>query len=190
MVASKYPTKQELEEVFELRNNELWRKSFTRSNGMINKPKLVVNKKNTNDGYCQVGFKGRMIRYHHIIWILNKGDIPKDKGLIIDHKNGEKLDNDIEKLRLLTQRDNNNNMEIHRNGRLPGCYFNKQNKKWKAQICLNGGSKQIGLGYYLTELEAHEIYIYVKDNINNLHSKDELQDYARTHPNCTLRNKI
>jgi hypothetical protein len=178
---SNYPTKKELEEVFELRNNELWRKNYKRTG----KPKLVVNKKNHNKGYCSVWFKGRMVFYHTIIWILNNGNIPK--GLMIDHKNGEKLNNNIEKLRLVTQRDNNNNKEIHRNGRLPGCYFNKQNKKWKAQICLNGGSKQIGLGLYLTEQQAHEIYIYVKDNIDDLHTKDELQDYARTNPNCTLK---
>jgi hypothetical protein len=181
MVASNYPTKEKLEEVFELRDNELWRKS-----DQWGRPKLVVNKKNTTSGYCQVWFKDRMIKYHAIIWILNNGDIKK--GLVIDHKNGVKIDNNIKKLRLVTNRENQNNRTKHRNGRLQGCYFNKQCKKWQARISLNGTSKSISLGYYFTEQEAHEIYIYVKDNINNLHSKEELQNYARTNKNCTLKN--
>jgi hypothetical protein len=182
MCIGKYPTKEELESVFELFGSELWRKIDKRTG----KPKLVVNKKNSTNGYCQVSFKNRIIKYHTIVWILTNGDIPK--GLMIDHKNGEKLDNDIKKLRLVTQRENQNNRTKHRNGRLVGCRFLKQCKKWQARIRLNGGAKPISLGYYLTELEAHEIYIYVKDNINNLHSKEELQNYARTNKNCTLKN--
>lgn len=181
MCIGKYPTKAELEEVFELRGSELWRKNYNRTG----KPKLIVNKKNTNKGYCQVGFNGCLVYYHAVIWILHNGDIPN--GLIIDHYDGNKINNNIENLRLVTNRENQNNTRNNRNGRLPGCHFFKRDKKWLAQISLNGGLNPIHLGLYETEQEAHDIYFFVLKNIDNLNTKNEVQNYAKTNPLCTLR---
>lgn len=75
----------------------------------------------------------------------------------VDHINGDKLDNRRCNLRIVTSRQNSQNRKLHRNGRLVGCYFKKQRKKWVAQLRL--GKNNLHLGYYNTELEAHEAYM-------------------------------
>ena len=74
----------ELKKAFRINNGKLERIDLRRAD---NKWKVVENKKNHNSGYCHVGFNGRMISYHVIIWILSTGeDIPQ--GMEIDHING------------------------------------------------------------------------------------------------------
>ena len=141
---------EELKKVFRIRNGNLERINYLYPNG---KWTVVNNKKNHNKGYCQVGFNGRPIYYHSIVWMLyNKKDIPSN--LEIDHINGNKIDNRIENLRLVTRRRNQQNQKKHREGQLVGCYFNKG--KHQAQIKIGG--KLIYLGRYKTEQEGHEAY--------------------------------
>lgn len=98
-------------------------------------------------GYA--GLPGGCIKLHRLI--LNA-----PSGMIVDHINGNPLDNRKENLRICTQRENMQNMHKHRSGRLVGCCFNKRNKKWLSRIEVGGKRKY--LGYYSTELEAHEAY--------------------------------
>lgn len=99
--------------------------------------------------------------YHRIVWELVFGPIPK--GLQIDHINGNKIDNRIENLRLVTNRENCHNYSWHRGGRLPGCYYRKDCDKWQARAKVNGRDMHIGL--YVNEQEAHEAYKkYLLDN--------------------------
>ena len=117
--------------------------------------KVVKNKKNCGVGYCVVNFNGRQIYYHSIVWMLyNKKDIPAN--LEIDHINGNKIDNRIDNLRLVTHRKNLQNEKIHREGQLFGCYFNKSKGKYQAQIGI--GEKRVFLGRYKTEQETHKAY--------------------------------
>jgi hypothetical protein len=117
--------------------------------------RVVECKVNHSDGYCQVQFKDYKIKYHTIIWVLTHGTIV-DAEAVIDHIDGNKLNNKIENLRLITNRENGQNRESHRNGRLVGCSLHKCGK-WEAQIKING--KRIHLGYYNTEIEAHAVYL-------------------------------
>lgn len=113
-----YPTQRELEECFEIKVDErnghetLWRK-FLLTNQFGNKGEWVkVNcKANTSEGYCHVRFKGRLVLYHTIVFILVNGDMPEDS--MIDHISGDRIDNQTDNLRLSTHRDNNGNKEVH-----------------------------------------------------------------------------
>jgi len=155
MLRSNYPTQAELVEVLEIVDNELWLKESISPTGRKTKRRLVKNIPSNGDGgYCRVWVRGRMVQYHTLIYILCKGDIPK--GLIIDHVNGCKTDNNIENLRLVTQRENGQNRYTHRGGRLVGCYYNNTAKKWTARIQING--THFYLGNYNTEMEAHDVY--------------------------------
>lgn len=84
---------------------------------------------------------------------------------IVDHINGDMLDNRRHNLRVVTKRQNNQNRKKHREGKLVGCTYIKQRQKWRANITIN--HKTIFLGYYNTELEAHKAYLKVLDE-NNL----------------------
>lgn len=143
-------TQAELVELFDYREGQLyWR--VKGSGRVLTKPAGRINSK----GHRQIGINGRLYQAHRLIWIYVYGSIDKD--LVIDHANGHRDDNRIENLRLVSQRKNNSNKYSHRAGRLVGCYFNKPNKKWQAQIMINGKLHYIGC--YPTEAEAHAAYL-------------------------------
>ena len=119
---------EELKKTFRIRNGNLERINYHYPNG---KWTVVDNKKNHNGGYCQVGFNGTNVLYHVIIWILSTGkDIPQ--GMQIDHKNGNKLCSTMSNMRLVTNRQNNQNKKIHRAGRLVGATYNKERNCWQS----------------------------------------------------------
>lgn len=163
MCKSNYPTQSELREVFEIRvdyrngHETLWRKNNSNNSKWDNKGEwtkvnCVASNKN---GYCHVRFKGRIIYYHTIIWILSFGDIPE--GLVILHKDSySKLCNQSHELRIGTQGKNTRERQTHLDGRLLGTCLNEHTQKWLAQIKIKG--KRIFLGYYETEEEANAIF--------------------------------
>ena len=75
---------------------------------------------------------------HRIVWYLNFGNIPKD--LVIDHINGNSLDNRLDNLRLTSQQINNANRSMQSNNRSgkTGVYFEISSQKWKVQWVENG----------------------------------------------------
>lgn len=84
------------------------------------------------------GKKGGTVYLHR--YLLNA---PRDK--VVDHINGNKLDNRRSNLRLVTATDNKRNRVTARSksGQV-GVYWSKQNKKWNAQIGIDGKSKSLG----------------------------------------------
>ena len=143
---------EELKKTFRIRNGNLERIDYRYKNG---KWTVFNNKKNHNEGYCTVKFNGTDILYHVIIWILSTGkDIPH--GMEIDHINGNKIDNRIENLRLVTRRQNQQNRKTHRAGRLVGAIYRKGYNDWRSQIVID--KNKIHLGCYKTEQEAHKAY--------------------------------
>ena len=163
----------ELKKVFRVHNGKLERIDLRRTDG---KWKVVDNKTNNSDGYCQVNFNGRMVLYHVIIWILSTGkDIPQE--LEIDHINGNRLDSRMENMRLVTSRQNNQNKKIHRGGRLYGCNYHKCSGKYQAKIQISG--KLIYLGLYKTEQEAHKAYKIACKHITDYVDSDSFREFIK-----------
>ena len=163
---------EELRKTFRIRNGNLERLNYHYPNG---KWTVVENKSNVH-GYCQVWFNGTKIYYHVIIWILSTGkDIPQ--GLEIDHINGNKIDNRIENLRLVTSRGNNQNREKHRDGELVGCYYHKRDKKFIANIRISG--KKIHIGLFETEKEAHKAYTIACKHIRNYVDNESFRELIK-----------
>ena len=73
---------------------------------------------------------------------------------MIDHVDRDKSNNFIENLRIVTNQQNLFNQKAR------GYCFNKQMKKWQAQITIN--KKQKFLGYFENEEEAHKAYLNAK----------------------------
>lgn len=107
----------------------------------------------THNGYRKLGFRNRRFLEHRIVWLYHYNECPK----YLDHINGNRADNRIKNLRLTTQRHNLQNMKCHRNGHLVGTTFHKKEKRWRAQIHING--RKIVLGRFNTQLEAHNKYL-------------------------------
>lgn len=79
-----------------------------------------------------------------------------EHGMMIDHKNGNSLDNRAENLRRCSYQDNLRNRRSYSASGLKGAYFHPASKLWQAKI--NIDSRKINLGYYKTAKAAHEAY--------------------------------
>lgn len=88
-------------------------------------------------------------------WILNP-----DAEFVVDHINGDQLDNRRENLRIASMTENSRNRTRHKayRSRFKGVTYDdeKVEKKWRARISFEG--KRIYLGHHLTEEEAAEAY--------------------------------
>lgn len=77
---------------------------------------------------------------------------------LVDHINGDTLDNRRENLRIATLSQNAMNRKIRRDSKsgFKGVKWHNKTKKWTATIAVDG--KYHYLGYYNTPEEAHEAY--------------------------------
>ena len=108
-------------------------------------------------GYKSIKINGINKRLHRFIYYAhNQGWNISDssKNNYIDHIDGDKANNDIRNLRVVTSQQNSFNT------RAKGISWNKFAKKWAAQIWLN--RKRIHLGYFDTDYEARNAYLEAK----------------------------
>lgn len=88
----------------------------------------------TSHGYVKFRHEKKDVYLHRYIMNI------QDKNIKIDHKNGNKLDNRRENLRICTQSENCRNKRIRKDNKsgMTGIYWRKNRNKWQVQICLNG----------------------------------------------------
>lgn len=104
------------------------------------------------EGYLTLNLnKKYKLLQHQLVWYITYGMVVES----IDHINGIKDDNRICNLRSVTNQENAFNRT-----KAKGYYWNKRDKKWQANIKLNG--KSINLGYFITEEEARQAYLDAK----------------------------
>ena len=115
-------------------------------------------------GYCIVKLskdnQKRKERIHRLVYQSFVGKIPD--GMVIDHIDRNKLNNNADNLRLTTYSVNNINCD--RVDKAKG--FHKVKEKFKVTISVDGKSKSIG--YFNTEEEASKAYNAAKQMYHNL----------------------
>jgi hypothetical protein len=108
------------------------------------------------DGYRRVCVSGKYHYIHKIVYFLNFGEIPD--GYVVDHIDRNKLNNNLDNLRLATKRQNQFNKTRQKNGTsvYKGVWYDSVKGYWKASIRLEG--KRVYIGQFNTETEAAIAY--------------------------------
>ena len=116
----------------------------------------------TTHGYRSVGFYNNTAYVHRIIFLMHHGYMPE----LIDHIDGNTLNNRIENLRPATKSTNGMNRGKQKNNTsgYKGVYFSNERKKWIAQIKINQKMKSLG-GFDNIE-DAHQCYVEAAKNIH------------------------
>ena len=120
------------------------------------------------DGYVIITLNSKKYRAHRLIWFYVYGKWPVNE---IDHINRIPSDNRIINLREVTDQENQFNRGKQKNNTsgYKGVSWNKQNKKWLANIRVN--RKTIYLGYFDDILEASEAYRKAKEKYHIIRDK-------------------
>jgi hypothetical protein len=115
-----------------------------------------------SNGYYQIGIRKngitKVFPVHQLIMMSFYNYTPNGMKYVIDHISGDKLDNRLENLKQVNNRENTvkGNTTKGRSSKYVGVHWHKKNQCWVTQIMLN--SRPNYLGSFKTELEAHEAY--------------------------------
>lgn len=92
-------------------------------------------------GYPRTYSEGLMVRLHRLLF----PSIPD--GYVVDHINRNKLDNRRKNLRIVTQKENNQNIPLRSNNTsgVYGVFFDKRAKRWRSQISRDGKTTHVGV---------------------------------------------
>lgn len=117
---------------------------FTWVNSTSNRTKIKTNAgcfiKKTNR-FC-IGIDGKHYLSHRLAWLYVYGYMPK----VIDHIDGNSLNNEIVNLRECTQAQNtwNSKINIKNTSGVKGVSFDKLRNKWTARVMCNGKLSVLG----------------------------------------------
>ncbi len=118
---------------------------FDLERGLIRNKRRKDPPKPNRNGYVCLHFRGKLHRSHRIIWSLyhNRKILPHEQ---IDHINGDRSDNRIGNLRIVTPAENSRNTVAQRKpkNKRSGVSWDKQRGKWQAHIQIKGRKIRIG----------------------------------------------
>jgi hypothetical protein len=150
------PTADDLRRLFRydaLTGDLYWRERPKQSRANITRPINGMDRR----GYPKAKVNGRCITVHRIVWCMVHGDWPEGE---IDHINGNRADNRIENLRLVTRRQNalNIGLNAQNTSGYKGVHWcpSPKGRHWRAMI--RSGGKRHHLGHFATAEEAYAAY--------------------------------
>jgi hypothetical protein len=127
-------TKEIAQQLFYYKDGKLFRKNNDIECGYVDK----------STGYRRFRYSNKIYYIHRIIFLLDKGYLPK----YIDHIDGDKINNKLENLRECTQQQNSYNSKTSKNNKLgiKGISVHKHSGLYRAVCRIN--KKCITIGYY------------------------------------------
>lgn len=109
--------------------------------------KIYIRKQGGDTWYAAISINGKKVLLHRYLMGMHEEECSIKK--VVDHINGDKLDDRIQNLRVCEHKDNMKN--IRKGNKVIGV-FQLKNGKWAARIMHN--YKGMHLGYFDTEQEA------------------------------------
>jgi len=133
---------------------DLDKQEITRLSTGNNLKFFLVGSKKIDNQYYAIDFKGYFLRVHRLFFYYHNLYLPK----IVDHKDRNRFNNDIENLRNLNDSESARNTKKRKqtSSKYKGVSFNKQSNKWESKIMLD--KKRIFLGYFDDEDDAGQAY--------------------------------
>jgi hypothetical protein len=124
---------------------------------LLSEPWAVQTKLTAHRSYSYVR-KDARIDGRATARLLHREVVGARKGELVDHVNGNSLDNRKANLRVCTHGENMRNRQMHANNRsgVKGVFWCKDKLKFRAQVRLNG--KKYHAGYARTAIEAGRMY--------------------------------
>jgi len=109
----------------------------------------------TSFGYWRLSIDRRYYQAHRLAWLYVHGEWPK---AVIDHADGNKLNNAIANLREASVSENAANSVIRKDNTsgFKGVYLDKRIMRWSARLRVDGRYK--ALGYFGSAQEASAAY--------------------------------
>jgi hypothetical protein len=121
---------------------------------VYNKKGKVMGSVSSTTGYAYFTINGKHNALHRFIYeAAYNVQLTRDQH--INHINRNKTDNRIVNLEVVTNQQNAQ-WSVARTGTYKGVQWNKEKKKWRAELKYN--EKSYGLGYYAEEIEAAKAY--------------------------------
>ena len=136
--------------------------------------KGIVIEGSVHKGYrkikLSVNGKCKVFNTSQIIAMTFLDHTPDGHTKVIDHKNGDRSDDRVENLRIVTNRENLSNVCFRKDSktlssRFTGVSWHKRAEKYRSSIQYEG--ELIFLGFYDNELEASKSYQKALSEINN-----------------------
>ena len=93
---------------------------------------------------------------HVLVAIAFLDHTPCGMELVVNHMDLNKLNNKLDNLEVITQRENSNRKHLNSTSKYVGVSWHKALNKWKSQIAIKG--KRIYLGLFVNEYDAHLEY--------------------------------
>ena len=122
-----------------------------------------------NNGYLCTRINNKKYLNHRLIFLMHYGYLPE----LLDHIDGNKLNNRIENLRSATNSENSRNSKIRKNNTsgIKGVTWDISSKKWKAQI--RDEKKYKCIGRYKTIEEAAEAIKKTREELHGEYARHE-----------------
>ena len=132
------------------------------------KERILVNNL-SGCGYYHVGLSNgvnyKLFRVNVLVAMAFLNYIPNGRKNVVDHINNIKTDNRVDNLQIISHRLNCTKDKINKKSNLVGAHWNCFHNKWQSCIKIDG--KNIFIGRYKTEKEAHLAYINKLKEIEN-----------------------
>lgn len=103
-------------------------------------------------------------KIHKLVAICFLNHKPNGLKLVVNHKDFNRLNNQIDNLEIVTNRENTNKKHLKSRSKHTGVTWREDRNKWHSQIYING--KQKHLGYFNNEIEAGKAYQEYLKNLN------------------------
>ncbi len=120
----------------------------------------ILTPVNTANGYAQFSLyvlgEKRRFYTHQLVAMTFLNHTPDGYTSVVDHIDNNPKNNNLDNLQIISHRKNTSKDKKGGTSQYIGVSWYKRTKKWHSQICING--KITHLGYFKTEIEAHEAY--------------------------------